>query len=58
MQEVNGWVVDILKSHGRDAPMNRRVVEIAFEIEAGKRAYDPANAADLIEARNRSSSPF
>ncbi len=58
VQEVNGWVVDILKSHGKDAPMNRRVVEIAFEIEAGKRAYDPANAADLIEARNRSSSPF
>lgn len=30
VQEVNGLVVDILGSHGQDAPVNRRVVEIAF----------------------------
>lgn len=49
VQEVNGWVVDILKAHGRDAPMNRRVVEIAFEIEAGTRPCDQANSRDLEE---------
>lgn len=50
VQEVNGWVVDILRAHGRQAPMNQRVVEIAFEIESGKRAVKQANAADMIRA--------
>ena len=50
VQEVNGWVVDILKSHGRTALMNQRVVEIALEIEAGKREASPENAKDLIVA--------
>ncbi len=48
VQEVNGWVVDILRANGRDAPMNRRVVEMGFEIENGKREANPANAAELI----------
>lgn len=47
VQEVNGWVVDMLKAHGREAPMNQRVVEIAFEIEAGKRPCEQANSRDL-----------
>ncbi len=49
VQEVNGWVVDVLKSHGRDAPMNRLVVETGFEIEAGKREASPENAKLMIE---------
>jgi 2-dehydropantoate 2-reductase len=49
VQDVNGWVVDILRAHGRDAPMNRRVVEMGFEIENGKREASPDNAAELIE---------
>ena len=48
IQEVNGWVVDTLKAHGRSAPMNQRVVEIAFEIESGKRQAKPENAQLLI----------
>ncbi len=48
VQEVNGWVVDILKAHGVDAPVNQRVVEVAYEIEAGVRVAAQANAADLI----------
>ncbi len=48
--EVNGWVVDILKAHGQAAPINQRVVEIAFEIEKGVRQADPDNARLLIEA--------
>jgi 2-dehydropantoate 2-reductase len=50
VQEVNGWVVDILKAHGKASPMNQRVVEIAFEIESGKREARPENATDLIAA--------
>lgn len=49
VQEVNGWVVDILQSHGRDAPMNRKVVELGFEIEAGKRDASPDNSKLMIE---------
>lgn len=45
--EVNGWVVDILRAHGRDAPVNRRIVELAFEIEAGRARPEPANLARL-----------
>ena len=49
VQEVNGWVVDILKAHGRDAPMNRKVVELGFEIEAGEREASPENSKVMIE---------
>lgn len=37
VQDINGFVVDILARHGKDAPVNRRVVEIATEIEKGQR---------------------
>jgi 2-dehydropantoate 2-reductase len=50
IQEVNGWVVDILKSHGREAPMNKLVVDMGFEIESGKREYHVDNAKGLIAA--------
>jgi 2-dehydropantoate 2-reductase len=49
VQEVNGWVVDILRSHGRSASMNQRVVEIALEIERGQREAKPDNAKLMIE---------
>lgn len=49
VQEVNGWVVDILRSHGRDAPMNQRVVDLGFEIESGKREASPENAKQMID---------
>ncbi len=50
VQEVNGWVVDVLKAHGKSSPMNERVREIAFEIERGEREYNVENAKDLIAA--------
>ncbi len=50
VQDVNGWVVDMMKAHGKSAPMNQRVVEIAFEIERGEREYNVENAKDLIAA--------
>ena len=50
VREVNGWVVDILRGHGRDAPVNQRVMDIAFEIERGERQAQPGNAGLLIEA--------
>jgi len=49
VQEVNGWVVDTLRAHGRESPINQRVVEVAFEIEAGTREARPENAQLLIE---------
>ena len=48
VQEVNGWVVDILKAHGKSSPMNQRVIEIAYEIESGKRNFCIDNVKDLI----------
>jgi 2-dehydropantoate 2-reductase len=50
VQDVNGWVVDILRSHGKDAPMNKLVVEMGLEIERGKRAFHVDNAQELIAA--------
>ena len=43
VEEVNGWVVQILKAHGRTAPVNERVVEIGLQIEAGKLDPQPDN---------------
>ncbi|MGV1866177.1 MULTISPECIES: ketopantoate reductase family protein [unclassified Rhizobium] len=50
IQEVNGWVVDILKAHGLPAPVNQRVMEIAYEIENGTLEARPENSKLLIEA--------
>jgi 2-dehydropantoate 2-reductase len=50
VREVNGWVVDTLRAHGQDAPVNRRVVEVALEIEKGAREAKPENARLLVEA--------
>lgn len=50
VREVNGWVVDVLTSHGQDAPVNKRVVELALDIENGSLEAKPENAELLIEA--------
>jgi 2-dehydropantoate 2-reductase len=50
VQEVNGWVVDMMQAHGRAAPMNELVVKLGFEIETGKRQPQVDNAAELIKA--------
>lgn len=49
VQEVNGVVVDILRAHGQEAPVNQRVTEVAYDIEAGRLEARPENAALLIE---------
>ncbi len=48
--EVNGWVVDILRAHGRDAPVNRLITDMAFDIEAGRARPDLGNLAVLQRA--------
>jgi 2-dehydropantoate 2-reductase len=53
VQEVNGWVVDILAARGQSAPVNQRVVEIALDIEAGRLDAKPENATLMIEAYKR-----
>ncbi|MBB3148799.1 2-dehydropantoate 2-reductase [Phyllobacterium trifolii] len=50
VQEVNGWVVDTLRKHGQSAPVNQRVMDVAFEIEKGKLQARPENSKLLIEA--------
>ncbi len=50
VQEVNGWVVDMLAKHGRKSPMNQLVVEMGFEIESGLRKPDVENTKQLIKA--------
>ncbi len=50
VQEVNGWVVDTLRAHGREAPVNARVVEVALEIEAGLRQPSPKARSLLTSA--------
>ena len=49
IQEVNGYAIDVLRKSGREAPVNRRVAEIAYEIEKGERAAGPDNASLLID---------
>jgi 2-dehydropantoate 2-reductase len=37
VDELNGEIVRIAQAHGRDAPLNRRIVELVHEVEgAGK----------------------
>ena len=48
IDEVNGIVIEKLKAAGKDAPMNARVVEMAFQIEAGLLPLSKDNAAALI----------
>ena len=50
VDDVNGYVVKTLKAHGVDAPINRRVVEIARDIEAGRLEAKPENARLMIAA--------
>ena len=50
VQEVNGYVIDVLRKCGQDAPINSRVVEMAYEIERGVIAASSDNAASLIAA--------
>ena len=50
VHEVNGRVVDTLRAHGREAPVNRRVVEVALEIEAGLRQPSPKARSLLTSA--------
>lgn len=54
VEEVNGWVVQTLRAHGRSAPVNRRVVEIALQIEAGKLAARPENVSLLTQLQSAS----
>ncbi|MCS3742237.1 ketopantoate reductase family protein [Rhizobium sp. BK661] len=55
VQEVNGLVADILERDGRKAPVNRRVVEVALDIEAGRIEARPHNAGLLMESYQHSS---
>jgi len=57
IQEVNGWVIDILKAQGVMAPVNERVVQLAYAIEANELQARPENAALLIETYEATKRP-
>ena len=52
IQEVNGYAIDVLRRSGIEAPINRRVVEMALQIENGELEASPDNAAALIACLN------
>ena len=49
IDEVNGFVVEKLKEHGREAPINAHVVGLAHDIEAGRLDPKPENSALMIQ---------
>ena len=49
-EEINGLVVAEQARLGGDAPVNRRLIEVARRIERGELALDPGNAALLTSA--------
>jgi 2-dehydropantoate 2-reductase len=53
IQEVNGYAIDVLRKAGIDAPINQRVVEMAYAIENGTLEASPDNAAALIACLNQ-----
>lgn len=46
--EVNGLIVDVLARSGQDAPFNAHTVQLAREIEAGRRPRGAANLTPLL----------
>lgn len=48
VREINGLVVDGLRRHGRPAPVNQAFVELALDIEAGRRERGLHNLEPLI----------
>ena len=48
IEEVNGWVVTTLAAHGRQAPINQRIVDIALRIEAGDISLSAENRHSLV----------
>jgi 2-dehydropantoate 2-reductase len=53
IQDVNGYAIDVLRKAGQDAPINQRVIEMAYAIENGTLEAKPENAAALIECLSR-----
>ena len=49
IQEVNGYVIDILRKHGIEAPINQRFVEIALDVESGAIEARPDIAPNFVK---------
>ena len=48
--EVNGHVTDVLKSHGKVAPVNDRIIKLALAIENGDLIAQPSNVGLLVQS--------
>ena len=49
VNEINGLVVKTLKTFGKEAPVNSKIVEMARKIEHGELTPDPKNLAELLD---------
>jgi 2-dehydropantoate 2-reductase len=49
IQEVNGYVIDILRKHGIEAPINQRFVEIVLDVESGAIEARPDIAPNFVK---------
>jgi 2-dehydropantoate 2-reductase len=47
VDELNGIIVELAAAHGRDAPLNRRIVDVVHEVEA-RRAGSPTWSPDRL----------
>jgi 2-dehydropantoate 2-reductase len=47
VDELNGIIVELATAHGRDAPLNRRIVDVVHEVEA-RRAGSPTWSPDRL----------
>jgi 2-dehydropantoate 2-reductase len=55
VDDINGHVVRTLRALGRDAPVNRAVVEVAREIESGTLQPDPSLLDVLVDRASATS---
>ena len=49
IEEVNGYAVEVLRKHGKAAPVNERVIAMALDVERGLLQPRPENAAALAD---------
>lgn len=58
VMDLNGHIVKVLEGHGQAAPVNRRVVEIARQIETGSLAAQPSNSRLLVDWQDAAAAPL
>lgn len=52
-EEINGFVVEVLREHGRSAPANSLAIEMAREVENGELRLSPSNVDRMVALLDR-----